>query len=271
MAVLDAAFPWLRCAGRVPKVVSMMKTLRQSGILPLIILSSALWQNPAEAGWWDKAKALLKSEEAAEVTPAISTEEMGMAFKQALQIGADTVISQLGGSGGFNEDPAIHIPLPEQLESVKAMLEKFGMGGIVESLELKLNEAAETATPQAKALFRNAINEMTFDDVKKIYTGSKDSATRYFRQKMSPELINELQPIIESSLDQVGAIRMFDEMMLNYNELPFVPQANADIDAYVMEKTLDGIFLYLAQQEAAIRDDPLRQSTELLKRVFGGN
>ena len=246
-----------------------MSIPRQPGIFVLIICSSFLLQNPVEAGWWEKAQSLFKSDEASEISSALTTDEIGMAFKEALQIGAISVVSQLGGSGGFNEDPAIHIPLPKQLDPVKDMLDKFGMGGVVDNLELKLNQAAEAAAPKAQALFQEAISEMTFDDVKRIYTGPVDSATQYFREKMSPQLIAELQPIVESSLSEVGAIRMFDEAMLKYKALPFVPEVNADLDGYVMEKTLDGIFLYLAKEEAAIREDPVRQTTELLKRVFG--
>ncbi|PKN47874.1 MAG: DUF4197 domain-containing protein, partial [Deltaproteobacteria bacterium HGW-Deltaproteobacteria-16] len=129
--------------------------------------------------------------------------------------------------------------------------------------------AAEAATPKAKALFLQAIKEMTFEDVRKIYAGPEDSATRYFQGKMTPALQKEMLPIVEKSLSQVGAIQAYDTVMGQYKALPFVPDVKANLTGHVLQKALDGIFFYIAKEEAGIRNDPEKQTTALLKKVFG--
>ena len=196
-------------------------------------------------------------------------DEISQAFIEALHIGTENVVGQLGSVNGFNSDPAIHIPLPKELNNVKNMLSKIGMSSLLDDLELKLNRAAEVATPKAKALFWNAITAMTFEDVNAIYKGPENAATKYFQNKMSPPLSKEFRPIVDDSLSQVGAIQSYDKIIGQYQSLPFVPDAKADLTNYVIEKGLEGIFYYIAKEEAAIRQDPAKQTTALLKRVFG--
>ncbi|MCK4586206.1 MAG: DUF4197 domain-containing protein, partial [Gammaproteobacteria bacterium] len=232
--------------------------------LTFIILSLAVNQVNAE-NWWDKGKDFLKSLEdnkqstGSSINPSIS--EINKAFKEALRIGSENVVSQLSAIDGFNKDPAIHIPLPKNLKSVKKVLEKFGMRKEAKDLELKLNRAAEAATPKAKELFLQSINEMTFNDVKSIYEGPEDSATQYFKKKMSPSLSKEMRSIIESSLSEVGAIKAYNKVMGKYKKLPFVPDVKADLTKHVIKKGMSGIFYYLAKEEAAIRKDPVKQTT----------
>ncbi len=240
--------------------------------LTFIILSLAVNQVNAE-NWWDKGKDFLKSLEdnkqstGSSINPSIS--EINKAFKEALRIGSENVVSQLSAIDGFNKDPAIHIPLPKNLKSVKKVLEKFGMRKEAKDLELKLNRAAEAATPKAKELFLQSITAMTFDDVKSIYEGPEDSATQYFKEKMSPPLSKEMRSIIESSLSEVGAIKAYDKVMGKYKKLPFVPDVKADLTKHVVKRGMNGIFYYLAKEEAAIRKDPVKQTTDILKKVFG--
>lgn len=165
---------------RIKKTSGMMLAI-------LIFFSSSVF---SEGSWWQKGLGLLKNSDESKpltdtVRAALDNDDIAAAFKEALRIGSDNVVKQLGVVDGFNADPVIHIPLPEQLATVKQLLGKVGMSPVVDDLELKLNRAAEAATPKAKALFFSAINQMTFDDVKSIYEGSEDSATQYFRQKMS--------------------------------------------------------------------------------------
>lgn len=191
------------------------------------------------------------------------------AFKEALGIASREVVDQVGATGGFNKDDAIHIPLPGTLEKVKAMLATVGLSGMADDLELKLNRAAEAAAPKAKSLFSQSIKEMTFDDVKTIYEGPNDSATQYFKEKMTAPLSEEMRPIVEKSLAEVGAVNAYDQVMGKYKEMPFVPDVKADLTRHVLDKGLEGIFYYMAQKEAAIRENPVKQTTDLLKTVFG--
>ena len=241
-----------------------------SVIMIMFLLFSG--QPEAEGSWWDKGLDIFKnvtgdSEDGTGKEPGNA--EIGDAFKQALRIGTENVVGKLGAVDGFNADPSIHIPLPEKLNSVKTMLSKVGMSGQVDDLELKLNRAAESATPKAKKLFMQAITDMTFEDVKNIYNGPEDSATKYFQGKMTPPLKKEMKPIVEDTLSQVGAMQTYDNVMGQYKSLPFVPDVKADLTEHVIQKGMDGIFFYLAKEEAGIRKDPVKQTTDLLKKVFG--
>lgn len=195
--------------------------------------------------------------------------EIGNGLKEALRVGTERVVRQVGAVDGYNADPLIHIPLPEDLRKVHNALDKIGLGGMTADLELKLNRAAERAAPEAKAVFWNAITEMTLQDVRAIWKGPEDAATQYFRGKMTTPLTERFTPIVTDAMSEVGAIRSYDRMMDKYKSIPFVPDVKADLTRYTVGKGLDGLFTYVAKEEAAIRRDPAKRTTELLQRVFG--
>jgi len=227
----------------------------------------------AEAGsnWLDQGTDLLKTYGGSTGQTGISLEEIGAGLKDALRVGSENVVARLGRVDGFNTDSAVHIPLPKQLDTVKSVLDKVGMSSMLKDLELKLNRAAEVATPKAKKLFSRAITEMSFEDAKKIYEGPEDAATQYFRSKMSPGLAKEMEPVVNNSLSEVGAVQAYDNVMKEYQSVPFVPDVKADLTNHVVDKGMDGIFYYMAKEEAAIRTNPAARTTDLLKRVFGAN
>jgi len=244
----------------------------RAGGMAVILLTGVFMVAPsAPAGnsWLDKGTNLLKTVTGKSQQTGATVEEIGAGLKDALRVGSERVVSRLGRVDGFNTDSAVHIPLPKQLNTVKSALGKIGMSGSLENLELKLNRAAEAATPKAKKLFRRAIADMTFDDAKAIYEGPEDAATRYFRGRMSPSLAREMRPIVKGSLAKVGAVQAYEGVMERYRSIPLVPKVKADLPDYVVEKGMDGIFYYMAQEEAAIRRDPARRTTEILRRVFG--
>jgi len=223
----------------------------------------------AQTDWWQKGKDLLGGVGKTQTSGTLSIDEISSGLKEALRVGTANVVSRLGKTNGFNNDPVAHIPLPENLQTVKRVLDKVGMGAMVDDLELKLNRAAEAATPKAKKLFWQAISEMTLEDAKAIYNGPQDAATRYFEGKMSQPLAKEMRPIVENTLSEVGAVQAYDNVMGQYRALPFVPDVKADLTNHVIDKGLAGIFHYLAEEEAAIRQNPAKRTTELLQRVFG--
>lgn len=237
----------------------------------------ALWvwmpgQSIAEASWWETGVRVLKStgvETEGAPEKEAGSAEIGDAFKEALRMGTVQVVRQLGAVDGFNGDPAIHVPLPAELSGVTTVMSKAGMASLVDDLELKLNRAAEGATPRAEKLFVDAIAAMTFDDIMAIYHGPENAATLYFQKKMSPGLEKEMRPIVETTLSQVGAIQAYDRVMGQYKVLPFVPDVKANLTAHVVAKGVEGIFYYMAKEEAAIRSNPAKQTTVLLKKVFG--
>ncbi|QCU89139.1 DUF4197 domain-containing protein [Thiomicrorhabdus sediminis] len=258
---------------QIPTSVNLKtQSLLLAGLLSLTLTA------PAQANWWEQGAELLKSLQGtadtnttqnSSISNTLSNTDIETAFKQALSQGSKVVVEQLSVKDGFNADPKIHIPLPKNLQTVQSTLDRFGMGSYMDDVELKLNRAAEAATPEAKKLFLDAISQMTFEDVQKIYKGPQDSATQYLKGKTSPALTEKMKPIVENTLNQVGAIQAYDGAISKYKDLPFVPDVKTDLLNHVVSKALDGMFYYIAEEEAAIRQDPLKQSTELLKKVFG--
>ena len=200
---------------------------------------------------------------------APSTAEITDGVREALKVGTERVVAQLGRVDGFNTDPKIHIPLPDSLRDVRAALNMVGMSAMADDVELKLNRAAETATPKAKQLFWQAITYRSLKDIERIYNGPDDAATQYFRASMSAPLRDEMRPVVDESLAEAGAIQAFAQMIGRYQAIPFVPNVKADLTEHVLDKALDGGFFYLGQEEAAIRNDAVKRTTEILKRVFG--
>ena len=224
----------------------------------------------AGTGWFEKAKDWVGGmEKSGSGKSALSADKIAAGLKEALRVGSETVVAQLGKTDGFYSDPEIHIPLPENFKTVRNALNKIGMSSMLDDLELRLNRAAEMATPKAKELFLQSIKEMTLDDAMGIYKGPDDAATKYFQNKMSDPLAQTMRPVVEDSLSQVGAVQSYDTIMEKYRSLPFVPDVKADLTNHVIDKGMDGIFHYLALEEAAIRQNPAKRTTDLLKLVFG--
>lgn len=200
----------------------------------------------------------------------LSVGEISAGLKEALRVGSGNVVSQLGVNNGFNADPLIHIPLPDSVKKIRDLAAKIGLQGSFDDLELKLNRAAETATPKAKKLLWDAIAQMTLQDAKGILSGPDDSATRYFQSKMSVALSGEMQPIVTQAMAQVGVVQAYDNAVGRLG--PFataLPDYKTELTNHVIRLGMDGIFTYIAKEEAAIRNDPAKRITAILRRVFG--
>ncbi len=246
-------------------------------IIATLLLSSTLTLSACQtndsgsgANWGALASEVLNSQlfQSTAMT-ALSSSEISAGLREALNVGTNAVVSQLGQSGGFNLDPLIRIALPKELEAVDKALSKVGMDGLTKDLKNRMNAAAEIATPRAKELFVNAITNMTITDAKNILGGANDAATQYLRQSMGTQLASDISPIIQNALNQAGALQAYDQVMGQYQALPFMPDVKSNLNDYVVNRALDGIFYYVAQEEAAIRENPAKRTTELLKKVFG--
>lgn len=202
------------------------------------------------------------------INTTLSTSDIVKGLKDALKVGSERVVSQLSRKNGFRSDAVIHIPLPDGLKRVKSLLTSVGAGSLMDDLELKLNRAAEAATPKAKKIFLNAIRNMSFQDARAILQGPNDAATNYFKGNMSKPLSDAMQPVIEQSLNQVGAIQAYNRVMGRYQSMPFVPNIQTNLQQHVTQGALRGIFHYMAVEEAAIRKNPAKRSSEILKKVF---
>ena len=244
-------------------------------LIAALALATLLIAGPASAQSWLKTlqgavdKATGGSGSSSGTIAGLTTEDMIAGLKEALRVGTETVTGQLGAADGFNADQAVHIPLPEKLQNAQAMLKKFGLSALADEVELKLNRGAEAAMPKAKELVWNAINQMTLDDAKGIYDGPKDAATQYFRRVATPDLKATVAPVIDDALRDVGALSAYDQLVGQYKTIPFVPDLRADLQGHATDLALEGLFTYLAREEAAIRENPAKRTTELLTRVFG--
>ena len=200
---------------------------------------------------------------------ALGQNEIAAGLKEALKVGTDRVVDNLGQVDGFNADPEIRIPLPKVMADAQSLLRQIGASGLMDDLELRVNRAAEQATPVAKDIFWQAITSLTFEDVNAIYKGPNDAATQYLDRTTRSSLNDAMRPIIDNALAEAGAVAAYDSLIEQARAAPFLPDLKADLTNHVLDRAMDGMFAYLAVEEAAIREDPLKRSTELLKRVFG--
>ena len=237
-------------------------------VLSSVLLVSCAADGPNLDGLKQAAESVLSSD-GGSVTGPLSIDEITRGLKEALTSGSSAVVSQLGAANGFSGDPAIRIPLPASLVKARDLASKVGLEGSFDELELKLNEAAEEATPKAKALFVNAIQAMSVEDAKGILQGPDNAATEYFRGKTGSQLQAQMRPIVDQALAKVGAVSTFNQLLSKYNNIPLAPKVDADLTGHVVEEGSEGIFYYLAQEEKAIRENPVKRTTDILKRVFG--
>jgi hypothetical protein len=239
--------------------------MRKITILTLFTL--AMVASSVKAGFWDKAKEIVApaSQESLDETTIVS------GLKEALSQGAANAVSSVAKLDGYFGNEAIKILMPEKIRTVADTLKKFGYQQQVDDFVLSMNRAAENAAPQAKSYFVEAIKEMTFEDAQKILKGNDTAATDYFREKMHDKLYAAFEPSVSSSMNEVGVTRAYKNMMDKYTTIPFVKTKSLDLDHYVTEKSLDGLFYMVGQEEKMIRTDPAARTTDLLKKVFGGS
>ena len=200
----------------------------------------------------------------------LSNAEAASGLKEALLQGIGKGADQASQPDGFYLNHRIHIPFPPDAQRVATTLRSIGLGSQVDKFELSLNRGAEDAARSAKPIFVAAIKSLTFSDVWNILTGQQDAATQFLKRTTSTQLVTAFAPIMQKSLDQVGATRYYTQMASSYNQLPLVQKVQPDLNQYATGKAVDGLFTLIAQKEANIRENPVARTTELLRRVFGG-
>lgn len=190
-------------------------------------------------------------------------------LKEALSIGTENAVKNVSQMDGFFGNEIIKILMPKKIQNVANLLSKVGFQKQVDDFVLSMNRAAEKAAPKAAGFFVDAIKEMSFEDARGILKGGDTAATDYFREKTSNKIYDAFKPIISTSMDEVGVTRHYKEMMSKYESIPFVKKETLDLDHYVTNKALEGLFYMVGQEERKIRTDPAARVTELLKSVFG--
>jgi hypothetical protein len=190
-------------------------------------------------------------------------------LKEALSIGTENAVKAVSKTNGYFGNQMVKILLPDKLQKVADAVAKLGFQKQVDSFILSMNRAAEAAAPKATALFVDAIKAMSFEDARKILQGGDTAATQYFKGKTSKKLYDEFKPVVTTNMNKVGVTKAYKDMVAPYESLPFTSKESVDLDHYVTNKALDGLFLMIGQEEKKIRTNPAARVTDLLKTVFG--
>ena len=190
-------------------------------------------------------------------------------LKEALEIGSANAVQIVSRIDGYYKNPKISIPLPDTVQKVESVLRTVGYGPKVDAFKLSMNRAAERAAPEAKAIFLDAIKQITFSDARKILQGRDNEATLYFKDKTSGRLHELFKPIVRTAMSEVGVTRSYQELDAKVRSIPFAERLSFDLDEYVTNKALDGLFFMVAEEERKIRQDPAARITDLLRKVFG--
>lgn len=226
---------------------------------PLWLAGGLLLAGCSGAGW--SLDALSRRE-------PLSLETVVAGLREALEVGTGNAVRAVSGRGGYWQNLAIRIPLPAELEKMAATLRGIGLGAKVEEFEKKMNEAAEEAAKQAAPVFVGAIRDMTFEDARRILDGGETAATDYFRRKTSDPLKGLYRPTVREQMEKVGVVKVYNELLKHYLKLPLMPKPKVDLDEYVTDRALAGLFDTVAGEERKIRRDPAARTTELLRKVF---
>ena len=239
--------------------------------LPMLILAGrqqavAQEQNAPAPGWWPFSQPFKGLESGRQ--SGLDEGRIGSGLKEALRIGTQNTVALTGRSNGYFDNPAIRILMPKQLYTLETTMRMAVYGPQLDAFVLSMNRAAERAAPAATQIFADALSAMTFEDARTILAGGDTAATDYFKTKTSGRLVAAFRPVVEQSMNEVGAVRQYQELVALYQSLPFVKSTALDIDQHVVSKGLDGLFHVLGEEERKIRIDPTARVTDLLKEVF---
>ena len=190
-------------------------------------------------------------------------------LKDALSIGTRNAVALVSKPNGYFGNEAIKILLPDKIEKAAEFLGKMGYQKPVDEFIMSMNHAAEKAAPKAASYFGDAIKGMSVEDARKILSGGDTAATDYFKSKTSAKLYDEFKPSVSASMNQVGVTQKYEAMMDKIPAVPFAKPESVDLNHYVTTKALDGLFHMVGQEEQKIRTNPVAQTTDLLKKVFG--
>lgn len=199
----------------------------------------------------------------------ISGKDASGGLKEALTQGAGKAVDLLGRQDGFLGNPKVKIPLPESVQQIEGLLRGLGMGRQADELINAMNRAAEAAVPQAKTLLVNSIKQMSVQDAKGILSGGDDAATQYFRRTTSGPLVEKFKPVVKRAMAKVKLAEKYDQLAGKAAKLGLVREQDAQLENYVTQKTLDGLYLMIAEEEKAIRKDPAGAAGKLAQKVFG--
>jgi len=203
-----------------------------------------------------------------ETAPALTESDVIAGLKEALVKGTGSGTASASKLDGYFKNPRLKIPFPPEITKVETKLRSMGFDGLVDKFILSLNRGAEKAATEAKPIFVDAITSMTVKDAWGILRGEDNAATDYLRRTTSASLEAAFKPVIKTSLDAVDATKHFTNIVNTYNKIPLLDDVNPNLEDYVTDKAMFGLFLLIEDEEKKIRQDPIARTTELLKKVF---
>ncbi|HAD32779.1 MAG TPA: DUF4197 domain-containing protein [Methylophaga sp.] len=200
----------------------------------------------------------------------LSSDTIANGLKEALEVGTRKAVENVSKEGGYLNNPKIHIPLPPRVQQAAGLMRQLGLNKMADDFEQSINRAAEKAAPQATSIMIDAIKSMTIDDARNILNGENDAATRFFEDRTRGKLADLFEPVIDTSLNEVGATRYYNQLNDKLSSVPVVGQElDMDLQDYVTDQALNGLFVMLAEEEQKIRDNPAARTSEILQQVFG--
>lgn len=200
---------------------------------------------------------------------ALSNKDAIGGLKEALTQSSGAAVGKLGRENGFFGNDKVKIPLPDSLRKAERLMRGIGMGKQADELVLAMNRAAEAAVPEAKALFVDAVKKMSVQDAKGILTGGDDAATQYFKKHTAQPLAQKFLPIVKKATAKVGLAKRYNRFADRAAKFGLVEESQATIETYVTQKALDGLYLVMAEEEKAIRKDPVGRTGTYIEKVFG--
>jgi hypothetical protein len=194
--------------------------------------------------------------------------QMVRAIKDTLELGSTRASDLLARAGGYSQHPTYRITLPENVQPVTSRLRQFGLGGQLDRIEMLMNQGAEQAAVEAKAVFITAVRNMTVTDALGIVRGHDTAATEYFLEHTELALRQRYQPIIEQNLQQIGFYQQYQTFLSAYQQLPISNKPDLDLEQHVLNQSLNALFSQVAKEEKLIREDPVGRGSSLIGSVF---
>ncbi len=199
----------------------------------------------------------------------LSNQDANTGLKAALEKGSTAAVAKLGVENGFMNNDKVKIKLPEKFDKARAILKMAGKSKKIDELEVSMNRAAEAAVPLAKPLLVNAIKSMTVTDAKNILSGGETSVTDFFREKTATALNEKFLPLVKGVTDKAQLAKNYNSVMSQAQKYGVVGEQEASVEAYVTKRATDGLYLMIAEEEKAIRQDPIGAGSKILSKVFG--
>tara|TARA_R110000782_G_scaffold124850_1_gene216328 strand:- start:1937 stop:2653 length:717 start_codon:yes stop_codon:yes gene_type:complete len=227
---------------------------------------------PCHSAWNDFVEFFKEETPTALDKSTLNRADIVSGLKEALIKGSQSAISTLGKENGFFAHPKLRIPMPEKLQTVEATLRKLKQDKIADDFVLSMNRAAENAVPKAMSIFSNAIKNMSIKDANGILQGSDNAATEYLKKTSGSQLHQQFLPIVKQATNKVGVTENYKALIDNLGMMSkLIDIESLDLDKYVTDKAVDGLFNLIANEEKLIRADPVARTTALLKKVFSSN